>query len=227
MAKCQAVARFQMFTGLIEAICKVTSVRPAAGGMLLTVDLGNLAEGSKVGDSIAINGVCLTIARLDGDLATFDISSETIARTALGRLTASSQVNVERAMKPTDRFGGHFVQGHIDGTAKVAAIEKKSGFSDMKFAAGPELLNQMVVKGSVAVDGISLTVAGMDQNGFMVAIIPQTLQKTTLGRLKNGDLVNIETDIIVKTIKGQLESILGRVSQGHTLTAEKLRQLGF
>jgi len=219
-----------MFTGLIEAICKVTSVRPAAGppkGGLLTVDLGNLATDSKVGDSIAINGACLTIARLDGNLATFDISPETLARTALGRLTASSQVNVERAMKPTDRFGGHFVQGHIDDIATIKAIERKGEFADIKFAASPKLLDFMVVKGSVAVDGISLTVAGIDQDSFTVAIIPQTLKKTTLGMAKIGDMVNIETDIIVKTIKKQLESILGGVSQRHTLTAEKLRQLGF
>lgn len=216
-----------MFTGLIEAICKVESVRPAAGGMLLTVDLSSLAEGSEVGDSIAINGACLTIARLDGKLATFDISPETLDKTTLGRLNTSSCVNVERAMKPTDRFGGHFVLGHIDGTATIKAIERNGEFADMKFAAAPELLDQMVVKGSVAVDGISLTVAGMDKDSFTVAIIPQTLQKTTLGRAKNGDLVNIETDIIVKTIKKQLESILGGVPQRHALTAEKLRQLGF
>ena len=216
-----------MFTGLIEAICIVTSVRPAAGGMLLTVDLANLAVDSKVGDSIAINGACLTIARLDGNLATFDISPETLARTALGRLTSSSQVNVELAMKATDRFGGHFVQGHIDGVATIKTIKREGDFADMKFAADPELLDQMVVKGSVAVDGISLTVAGMDQTGFRVAIIPQTLKKTTLGKAKIGDLVNIETDIIVKTIKKQLESILGEASQRHALTAEKLRQLGF
>jgi riboflavin synthase len=216
-----------MFTGLIETVCKVTSARPAGGGMLLTVDLGSLAEGSKVGDSIAINGACLTIARLDGKLATFDISPETIARTALGRLAAPSQVNVERAMKPTDRFGGHFVLGHIDGTATIKAIERNGEFADMKFAAAPELLDQMVVKGSIAVDGISLTVSGMDKDSFTVAIIPQTFKKTTLGSAKIGDLANIETDIIVKTIKRQLESILGGVSQRHALTAEKLRQLGF
>jgi len=219
-----------MFTGLIEAICIVTSVRPAAGGMLLTVDLANLAVDSKVGDSIAINGACLTIARLDGNLATFDISPETLARTALGRLTSSSQVNVELAMKATDRFGGHFVQGHIDGVATIKTIKREGDFADMKFAADPELLDQMVVKGSVAVDGISLTVAGMDQTGFRVAIIPQTLKKTTLGKAKIGDLVNIETDIIVKTIKKLLESALGPTKggpQGQPLTAEKLRQLGF
>jgi riboflavin synthase len=223
-----------MFTGIIEAICKVKSVRPAAGGMLLTIDLADLAEESSVGDSIAINGACLTIARLDGNLAAFDVSPETLARTSLGKLNPLSEVNVELAMKATDRFGGHFVQGHIDGTATIKAIEirsmayaRKGDFADMKFAAAPELLDSMVVKGSVAVDGISLTVAGMDKDSFTVAIIPQTLKKTTLGRVKNGDLVNIETDIIVKTIKKQLESILGEASQRHSLTAEKLRQLGF
>jgi len=219
-----------MFTGLIETICTVKLVQPTAGGMLLTVDLANLAVDSKVGDSIAINGACLTIARLDGNLATFDISPETLARTALGRLTSSSQVNVELAMKATDRFGGHFVQGHIDGVATIKTIKREGDFADMKFAAVPELLNQMVVKGSVAVDGISLTVAGMDQTGFRVAIIPQTLKKTTLGKAKIGDLVNIETDIIVKTIKKLLESALGPTKggpQGQPLTAEKLRQLGF
>ncbi len=216
-----------MFTGLIEAVCKVTSVQPAAGGMVLTVDLGSLTDGSKVGDSIAINGVCLTIARLDGTLAAFELSGETLKRTALGILRPGSQVNVELAMKPTDRFGGHFVQGHIDGIAKIAAIEKRGDFAEIKFAAGPEILSQMVVKGSVAVDGISLTVASTDKTGFTVAIIPQTLKKTTLGSAKIVDLVNIETDIIVKTIKKQLESILSGPPSGRVLTVEKLKQLGF
>jgi len=214
-----------MFTGLIETTCKVISVRPPAGGMLLTVDLGGLSADCKVGDSIAINGVCLTIARLDGTVAAFEISPETLDKSTIGKLNSSSQVNVERAMKAADRFGGHFVQGHIDGVARIAAIEKTGEFADIKFAADPELLSQMVVKGSVAVDGISLTVADMNSTGFRVAIIPQTLKKTTLGLAKTGDLVNIETDIIVKTIKKQLESVLGGPKE--TLTTEKLRQLGF
>jgi riboflavin synthase len=130
-------------------------------------------------------------------------------------------------MKPTDRFGGHFVQGHIDGIAKIAAIEKRGDFAEIKFAADPEILSQMVVKGSVAVDGISLTVASTDKTGFTVAIIPQTLKKTTLGSAKIVDLVNIETDIIVKTIKKQLESILSGPPSGRVLTVEKLKQLGF
>jgi len=127
-------------------------------------------------------------------------------------------------MKAGERFGGHIVQGHVDGTATIEAIERKGQFADMRFAAGLELLGQMVVKGSVAVDGISLTVAAMDQKGFSVALIPQTMEKTTLGAAKIGDVVNIETDIIVKTIKKQLEKIL---PESEKLTVERLKELGF
>jgi len=165
--------------------------------MLLSIDLGELADDGRIGDSIAINGVCLTIARLEGSIATFELSGETLAKSTLGKLKPSSQVNVERAIKASDRFGGHFVQGHIDGTATIRAIDKRGEFADMKFAAQAGLLDQMVVKGSVAVDGISLTIASMDQNSFSVAIIPETLKKTTLSKVKIGDEVNIETDIIV------------------------------
>jgi len=213
-----------MFTGLIEAVCTVKSVRRSENTMLLSIDLGGLAEDSKIGDSIAINGGCLTIAKLEGDVATFDLSGETLAKSTLGKLKPSSQVNVERAMKATDRFGGHIVQGHIDGTATIKAIDKHGQFADMKFAIPAELLDQMVVKGSVAVDGISLTIASMDRNSFSVSIIPETLKKTTLSGAKIGDEVNIETDIIVKTIKKQLEKIL---PQKQPLTAEKLKELGF
>lgn len=213
-----------MFTGLIEAVCTVRSVRQSESAMLLSIDLGELADDGRIGDSIAINGVCLTIAKLEGKIATFDLSGETLAKSTLGKLKPSSQVNVERAIKASDRFGGHFVQGHIDGTAAIKAIAKRGQFADMKFVTGAELLDQMVVKGSVAVDGISLTIASMDQNSFSVALIPETLNKTILSRVKIGDEVNIETDIIVKTIKKQLEKIL---PQKQSLTAEKLKELGF
>ena len=213
-----------MFTGLIEAVCTVKSVRRGENTMLLSIDLGELADDGRIGDSIAINGVCLTIARLEGGLASFELSGETLAKSTLGKLKPSSQVNIERAIRAADRFGGHFVQGHIDGTATIKAIDKRGQFADMKFATGTELLEAMVVKGSVAVDGISLTIAGIDQNSFTVALIPETLNKTTLSRVKIGDEVNIETDIIVKTIKKQLEKIL---PQKQPLTAEKLKELGF
>ena len=188
------------------------------------IDLGKLAGESKIGDSIAINGTCLTVSRLTGNLATFDVSGETLAKSNLGRLTAGSKVNVELSMKIGDRFGGHIVQGHVDGVATIKAIDKRDKFADIRFEAEGELLDQMVVKGSVAVDGISLTIAGMEGNSFRVAIIPETLKKTTLGEAKIGDVVNIETDIISKIVKKQLENIL---PQGQTLTVEKLKQLGF
>ncbi len=213
-----------MFTGLVEALCTVKMVRRSGGVMQLTVDLGELAGETRVGDSIAVSGVCLTVTKLGGSLADFDVSSETLAKSTLGRLGPLSQVNVELAMKAGERFGGHIVQGHVDGTAAIEAIERKGQFADMRFAAGAELLGQMVVKGSVAVDGISLTVAAMDQRGFNVALIPQTMEKTTLGAAKIGDVVNIETDIIVKTIKKQLEKIL---PESEKLTVERLKELGF
>ncbi len=213
-----------MFTGLIEAICAVKAVSRSAEAVVLTVDLGKLADGCKIGDSIAINGVCLTIAKLEGSIASFDVGRETLSKSTLGKLALSSQVNVERAMKATDRFGGHFVQGHIDGTATIKQIDRRGDFADIRFSAGPELLDQMVVKGSVAVDGVSLTIASMDNNSFTAALIPETLKKTTLGKAKIGDTVNVETDIIVKTIKKQLDNILPRQQK---LTVERLRQLGF
>ncbi|MBA7690604.1 Riboflavin synthase [subsurface metagenome] len=222
-----------MFTGLIEAICTVKSVRRSGEGGLLTIDLGELAPASnkwgqgdetKIGDSIAINGVCLTVAKLNGRIAAFELSSETLTKSTLGKLKASSPVNAELAIKAGGRFGGHIVQGHIDGVATIKAIVKKGQFADMKFAVKAELLDQMVIKGSVAVDGISLTIANMDGNSISCAIIPETLEKTTLGRAKVGDVVNIETDIIVKTIKKQLEKIL---PQEQKLTVEKLKELGF
>ena len=213
-----------MFTGLIETICKVKSAKRTGDSMVLTIDLGVLAGESKAGDSIAINGACLTIAKLQGGLASFDVGAETLAKSTLGRLKPSSEVNIERSLKASDRFGGHFVLGHVDGTAKIDSIDKKGEFANIKFAAGADLLEAIVMKGSVAVDGISLTIAAIDHNCFVVSVIPETLKRTTLGKAKIGDYVNIETDIIVKTIKRQLDEILPKKQ---SLTAEKLRQLGY
>jgi len=192
--------------------------------MALTIDLGILADESNTGDSIAINGACLTIAKLQGRLASFDVSAETLAKSTLGKLKPSSEVNVERSLKASDRFGGHFVLGHIDGTATIEAINKSGEFANIRLAAKAELLDAIIAKGSIAIDGISLTITTVDQKSFGVSVIPETLKRTTLGKAKIGDCVNIETDIIVKTIKKQLDEILPK-KQG--LTAEKLRQLGY
>ncbi len=215
-----------MFTGLIESVCEVKSVSAtgASGGGSMTVDLGSLAEGCRLGDSIAISGVCLTVVRLDGTMATFGLSSETMEKSILAALRAPAKVNVERAMKATDRFGGHIVQGHVDGIGSVQAVKRLGEFADIEFAAGPELLEQMVPKGSVAVDGVSLTVAGLGPRSFRVAAIPETLAKTTLGSARTGTRVNIEIDILVKIVRRQLEAIL---PQQQPLTVDRLRQMGF
>jgi riboflavin synthase len=213
-----------MFTGLIEKICPVTSIRRSSGSILLTIDLGELAAKSKPGDSIAVSGACLTIGRLQGNLASFDVSAETLAKSTIGKLKPGSKVNIEMPLKANERFGGHFVLGHVDGTATINTIDKNGEFANIKFTVGTELLDGIVLKGSVAVDGISLTIATVEQNGFGVSIIPETLKRTTLGKAKIGDCVNIETDIIVKTIKRQLDKILPKKQ---SLTAEKLRQLGY
>jgi len=213
-----------MFTGIIEKICIVASVRKTADSMVLTIDLGSLAEGCRLGDSVAVNGVCLTVTGLEGNVASFDVSAETMNKSSLGKLQSSSRVNIERAMKAADRFGGHFVQGHIDGMAIIKAIDKHGNFTDMTFSADAGLLDSMVVKGSVAVDGVSLTVSKLGQNSFRIALIPQTLKSTILGRAKIGDCINVENDIIIKTVKKHLENILPKKEP---LTADKLRQLGF
>jgi riboflavin synthase len=192
--------------------------------MHLTVDLGVLAEGVQTGESIAINGVCLTVTDLKGTKADFDISGETLTVSTLGRLNVSSAVNVERALRPSDRLGGHIVQGHVDGKASIKRINKSSQFAEFDFEVGPGVLDLMVPKGSVAVDGISLTISKLNKTGFSVVLIPETLERTTLGAAKIGDNVNIETDIIAKMIKKQLDNILPR-QKG--LTIEKLQQLGF
>jgi len=213
-----------MFTGLIQALCRVKAAQKSAGSMRLTIDLQKPAEQAKIGDSIAVNGACLTISKLNGSAATFDISGETLSKTTLSKLTAGKTINIELSLRPTDRLGGHFVTGHIDGTASITAIERQGNFANITFTAGPELLEQMVQKGSVAVDGISLTIASMDSKTFTVAVIPETLKKTTLGSAKPGDIANIETDMIVKTIRKYLQNILPPQER---LTAEHLRQLGF
>ena len=214
-----------MFTGIIETIGLVRTVRGGSGDMVLSVDLGEAGGGVKVGESIAVNGVCLTVSRLSsGRLAEFDVSGETLAVSSMGRIRAGSKVNLERAVSADGRFGGHIVLGHVDGVARVKSVERRGDFAEMTFATASDLLDEMVVKGSVCVEGVSLTVARMDEKGFSVSVIPTTLQETTLGRIKVGQVVNIETDIIGKTVKKQLAKMLG--SQ-ETLTIERLKELGF
>lgn len=188
------------------------------------MNVNGLAEGVGPGDSVAVNGVCLTVSKIQGAVIDFDVSGETILKTGTGKLIAGAKVNLERAMIAGGRFGGHIVQGHVDGTGTVKSVEKKGQFFDVWFSVSKEIADEMVPKGSVAVNGISLTVAAMDEKGFKVAVIPTTWNQTTLCVLSVGDEVNIETDIIIKTIKKQLENIMPK---GGRLTLDKLRECGF
>jgi riboflavin synthase len=213
-----------MFTGLIKRLCVVKYSGQIAGGLELRVDLGSLVESVEPGDSISINGACLTVTKLDRNLTSFDVSDETLKKTTIGGLRSDSQVNVELSLSGAERFGGHMVQGHVDGVGEIKSIQKKGKFWDMRFAASNKLLSEIVVKGSVAVDGISLTVVNINDDSFSVSLIPETLERTTLGRAKVGQKVNIETDMIVKAVKRQLEQMLGKKVN---LTLENLQEMGY
>lgn len=213
-----------MFTGIIEEIGTVISVTTHAIGKTVTVQAKIFSEDVKIGDSIAVNGLCLTVSKITGDKAEFDVSKESLSRSSLGSLKNSDTVNLERALQVGSRFGGHIVQGHVDGTAKVDSVKKTGQFSEIRFSTPPEMLDGMVEKGSVAVNGISLTIAALDNKSFTVSVIPVTLKDTTLGKAKPGDIVNIETDVVVKSIKKYVQQIL-RTDSG--ITRQKLQDLGF
>lgn len=213
-----------MFTGIVESVGVVTSFRAGAGGKVLSVDVGGIVDGVGLGDSIAVNGVCLTVCRLAGSVCDFDVSGETEGNSSIGSLRAGSRVNLERAMAAGGRFGGHIVQGHVDGTAVVRSVKRVGEFSEIEFSVDEKLADEMIVKGSVCVDGISLTIARMGAGSFVVSVIPTTLRETNLGDGRAGDVVNIETDIISKTVKSRLDKMLGG---GGRLSVERLRELGF
>ncbi|MGD0552805.1 MAG: riboflavin synthase [Sedimentisphaerales bacterium] len=213
-----------MFTGIIQQVCTVKALSKSGDSAALTIDLGQLANQAKTGDSIAINGACLTVSKLAGTQATFDVSGETLAKSAIGKLTPGAKVNIELALRADDRFGGHFVLGHVDGSATIKKIDKKTDFATFTFTAPKDLLDQMIPKGSVAIDGISLTIAELNPDGFTVAVIPQTLKETSLGQAKIAAQVNIEIDIITKTVRKYLQQLSPEKSG---LTLEDLRQQGF
>jgi riboflavin synthase len=213
-----------MFTGIIETMGKVAEVSRASQGGRLWVHVGPLAKELRVGDSLSIDGVCLTVVAVKGDVVNFDVSQETFKRSTLGELRPGDKVNIERALRVGDRLGGHFVQGHVDGTAAIKKKEEGQGQCTMWFSVGKELSQNMLEKGSVAVDGVSLTVVDIAPSVFSVVLIPHTLTNTTLGLKKIGDRVNIETDILGKWVRRLQAAWTGR-EEG--LTQEVLRAKGF
>jgi len=201
-----------MFTGLVEGLGTITAMVPEVAGIRLTLlppeVLANAPDHDRcqLGDSIAINGCCLTVIDIASDEWSFQAGTETLSKTNLGRLTVGDVVNLERSLPVQGRLGGHFVQGHVDGVGTVAAIETDGDWVTMRFDVPESLAALMVPKGSVAVDGVSLTLVEVTANQFRIALIPHTLEVTTLGRRQVRDPVNIETDILGKYV----QKLLGR-----------------
>lgn len=190
-----------MFTGLVEGTGTVISAELDGPGMRLTLELGPLSEGVKLGDSIAIAGCCLTVVEIQTSRCTFELGSETLSKTTFGNRIPGDRLNIERSLRVGDRMGGHFVTGHVDGLGTLVRRREEGEWSHFYFEAPVELLRQMVNKGSITIDGVSLTVVQADDREFSIALIPHTLEVTTLGSLKVDDIVHLETDILAKYIQ--------------------------
>ncbi|HZN17043.1 MAG TPA: riboflavin synthase [Micromonosporaceae bacterium] len=190
-----------MFTGIVEELGEVVEVVGTAGGIRLAVRGPRLAAEAGHGDSIAVNGVCLTVVSVDGPVFTADVMAETLRRTALGRLHPGDRVNLEGAARLGDRLGGHLVQGHVDGLGTILSRSPRGDWELVRFSLPEPLRRYVVEKGSITVDGVSLTVVDVDGESFSVGLIPTTLSLTSLGRKGVGDPVNLEVDVIAKYVE--------------------------
>ncbi len=196
-----------MFTGIVERAAPVTAVEEIPGGLRLTLDLGPCAEGLQHGDSVCVAGACLTAIQLDGTRAGFDLSMETLDKTRFREAVEGVALNIERSLRVGDRLGGHFVSGHVDGLGEVLAVEDQEEFSVHTYRAPAAILPYLVPKGSVTIEGVSLTVAELRQDGeFTVALIPETLDRTTLGGLQEGARVHMEGDLLGKYVQRCVEA---------------------
>ncbi|MEV0228979.1 riboflavin synthase [Nonomuraea sp. NPDC050786] len=190
-----------MFTGIIEEKGEVVAIDQVGGGAVLSVRGPVVTSDAKHGDSIAVNGVCLTVVAAKDDVFTVDVMRESLDRSSLGGLVQGSPVNLERAVRADQRLGGHIVQGHVDGTAVLLSRDPGERWDDVRFSLPEALAPYVAEKGSIAIDGISLTVTTVDDESFGVSLIPTTLQLTTMGDRQVGDVVNIEVDVIAKYVE--------------------------
>jgi riboflavin synthase len=188
-----------MFTGLVQEVGRVAARSRSGGNLKLSIETGHLASELDAGSSISIDGVCLTVTR-PGHRFEVEAGEETLARTTLSNLRVGGKVNLETAVKPSSSFGGHFVTGHVDGIARIKDIRKLAGTQVWRIGLPAEIARYVVERGSIAVDGISLTVASLQPDSFAVALIPQTLESTTLKGKRPGDMVNLEADILAKHV---------------------------
>ena len=197
-----------MFTGIVETVGSVRALRRGAAKAELVIDAPAVTEGTRIGDSVAVNGTGLTVTQVAGGALHFEAVLETLERSALGALHEGSRVNLERAMRADGRLDGHIVQGHVDGTGRVRELRREGDDVRLFVDCDPAFADLLVEKGSVAIDGVSRTVVGIEKAGFDVALIPHTLSGTTLGRLAAGDAVNLEADVLGKYVKRYLERVL-------------------
>lgn len=214
-----------MFTGIIEETGKVLSIKKGSFSATLTIQCSVVIGGIKEGDSIAVNGVCLTATSIGSSSFCADVMHETMNRSSLGFLRPGSLVNLERAMAADGRFGGHIVSGHVDGTGIISSVRKDGNAVWYTVRTSPDVLRYIVEKGSITIDGISLTVAKVDDNNFSVSVIPHTSQHTALTEKRTGDIVNLENDVIGKYV----EKLLGTRSQSSQqgISKEFLYQYGY
>lgn len=226
-----------MFTGIIEEVGTIDKIANGSKSAVLFIKASKVLEDTKLGDSIAVNGVCLTVTSIKGDTFTADVMAETLRRSSLGSLSKGSKVNLERAMAANGRFGGHIVSGHIDGTGRIASMVREDNAVWVEINASAEILKFIVMKGSIAIDGISLTVAGLTEESFSVSVIPHTGEETTLLKKGAGDIVNLENDVVGKYVDRLLNYSSSTVNDldkeadsketGPDITMEFLKSNGF
>ncbi|CAM5207606.1 Riboflavin synthase OS=Ureibacillus acetophenoni OX=614649 GN=SAMN05877842_11851 PE=4 SV=1 [Ureibacillus acetophenoni] len=212
-----------MFTGIIEEIGKVTAIKKDSTSMELTLHCPKILTDAHLGDSISVNGVCLTITNLQSDNMTVDVMPETVKATNIHQLKIGDRVNLERAMSANGRFGGHFVSGHVDGSGTIRSIKPVSNAVYIEIDVDKEIANNCIPRGSITIDGTSLTIFDVTEHSVTISLIPHTHSETILGMKKVGDQVNIETDLLGKYVKHHL---LNREEKS-TITLDFLRQNGF
>lgn len=216
-----------MFTGIIEEIGKIKNIKHGEKSSVLTIAAKKVLENTQLGDSIAVNGICLTVTSMGADYFTADVMAETMRRTNLGTQTTGSAVNLERALMPASRMGGHIVSGHIDGTGTITSYEKDDNATWVTINTDDSILKYIVEKGSIAIDGISLTVAYVDSSCFKVSIIPHTSQQTTLLTKGSGNTVNLECDVIAKYVENLMDHDKSKENNVDEINTEMLIKYGF
>ncbi len=219
-----------MFTGIIEDIGDIKSIKHEGDSAVLVIHSSKIMDDVKLGDSIAVNGVCLTARSISGNEFTADVMAETLRRSSLGALKPGSKVNLERAMQLGGRFGGHIVSGHIDGTGTIVSMKREANAVWVEISADSKILKLIIEKGSITIDGISLTVAYVDDKVFKVSVIPHTASETTLLMKKVGDIVNLENDTIGKYVEKLLQPFneqSSRKNDKKSVSLETLIESGF